>query len=702
MTRFDPQTDMFCPRRNKGRAAALRSLLCGTLIAAGGFFAALPVPAPAQEGEIINYRNADINAFIADISLLTGQTFIVGEGVEGTISVISQRPLPPDAVFELFQTALRGAGYATVPQPNGSYRITPLADAATEASAVGTQNARQNEIVTEIFSLRNSSTILAQNMIKPLVSRQGQVVTDRGSDFIIVVDNAANVERIRDVIRRIDRDLSRRVPVQLSNTSAEEMVAMVDALADAGGEDRAGQGVYAVPVPTNNTVILSGEGDAVDRMAALVRDLDATNTRRSDVRVIRLKHADAEQLAQLLQRVASNIQAEPGENGAAPLPGGDGSTTISFDPATNALVINASPAMQNALERVIAQLDIRRPQVLIEAIIVEVSDTAAKALGLQYVFSSTGDSNVPFTATNFSNTAPNILAATGALVAPNAFGDDDGGLTGLLQQAAIDSLLGLNGFVGGLAGESNGSIFGVIINALKEDSYSNVLSTPSLTVVDNESADLLVGQEIPITTGEAIGANFENPFRTVERQDVGVKLIVRPQINEGGVIRLNITAEVSAILGPVSEISPELILTTRELTTTAIVEDGEIAVLGGLISQDDQVAVDKVPYLGDIPILGRLFQSSSRSAVKQNLMVFLRPTIIRDRSVMQDITERQYELIRREQFSRSELGAPNLDDFTRDSLGDPIPVPDLRSDENGSATGSRTPVAARTGNDGPR
>ena len=255
-----------------------------------------------------------------------------------------------------------------------------------------------------------------------------------------------------------------------------------------------------------------------------------------------------------------------------------------------------------------------------------------------------------FPATNYSNTAPNILASAGALLLDDELGDDDSN-NGLnqLRSAAIDSLLGLNGFTAGFAGTSNGTLFGVIVNALEQDLASNILSTPSLMTLDNAEAKLLVGQEIPITTGEALGSNNANPFRTVERKEVGISLLVKPQISDSNDIRLNITQEVSSVSGTVGQSSGEIITNKREISTSVMVHDGEIIVLGGLIQQNESINLDKVPLLGDIPLLGNLFKSESKSFTKSNLMVFLRPKIVRTIEDSRAITNHKYNLVRKEQ-----------------------------------------------------
>ncbi len=676
-------------QRRKGRsgcAATLRAVLVGTALALAPVLGASAQAETAQE-HTLNYRDADIRAFIDDVSMLTGTTFIVDPRVKGQVTVVSNAPMASSDIFDVFLATLRVNGYSVSSMATGAYKILPN-EAAVQDAALAGDAGDTDRFVTEVFNLRHVDGATAQNMLKPLINDEGRVVANRGSDFLVVVDYASNMGRIRQVIRDIDRDLSVFTSVPLQNTAASEMARIVGSLKASDGEAGAKNAVNAVAIDGTNTLILRGDRQAVARMAQFVQDLDSRNVnRKPDVRVIPLRYAEAEDLMPLLQQVsASMVRAEQADG--TPVSNPDAKVHIAFHKATNALVINADADMLMKLQNVIEELDKPRPQVLVEAIIVEVSDQAARELGLQYVLSGDGaNSRIPFTATSFSNTAPNILAATGALVVGNEVDDDDDTtLVTQLQQAAIDSLLGVSGFVGGVAGQaSDGTIFGVILNALQSDTDSNVLSTPSIMTLDNETASIHVGQEIPITTGEVLGQNFENPFRQVAREDVGIKLIVTPQItngldtgrgagDSGRSIKLAIRQEASSIFGPVTKASADLILNKRELETNVMIDDGEIVVLGGLIEQDEQVSVEKVPLLGDVPVVGRLFQSKGRSKSKTNLMVFLRPTIVSERSGRETATARQYDAIREQQLGYGASETSTLDYFTTDVLQGRVPA----------------------------
>lgn len=658
------------------RAAAGLILLAFFCVWEGHALAQSVPAASTAQNQVLNMRDADIRAFISDISMLTGKTFIVDPRVQGKVTVISQAPLAADDAFALFLSTLRANGFTALPTSDGAFRIVPEEGAAQDAGGI-----EGDQLVTAVIRLHNIDVNVALQMVQPLVHRQGRVVTTRGTNALIVVDYASNVARIRKVLGDVDRDPSVTAVIPLRNTSADQIArAISDLVRIQGDANNPLTNFAAVPLEGTNTVILRGPPELLARLAPLVEKLDSEGASTADTRVVYLKHAVAEEILPILERVSALARGSapaPAANGA-PAPGIPGRASIGVHAGTNALIINASPDVQQELMDVIRQLDIPRHQVLVEAIIVEVSDTAAKQLGVQYVLSGGQGSDIPFSVTNFpSDGSPNILAATGAVVVDQETSGDDSDAIKALQSAAIDSLLGTAGFMGGFAGRgSDGTIFGVILNALKRDVSSNVLSTPSIMTMDNQPASILVGQEIPITTGEALGADNSNPFRTIERKDIGVKLEVKPQINEGGAVKLFIKQEVSSIFGPVSRESGELITNKRQIETTVLVNDGQIIVLGGLIEDDEQLSVDKVPLLGDIPILGNAFKSTDKSRRRTNLMVFLRPSIVTSANDLRAVTDRKYNFIQSEQLQRSRTGESSLDAVVNDLTGRaPAPPP---------------------------
>jgi general secretion pathway protein D len=669
-----------------------RSLLTTTLVAVLAVQAPLATtPALAltvpQSGQTLNVQGADIRAFIQDIARSTGRTFIVDPGVTGTVTVSSDRNLSRAQLFEVFLSTLRANGLVVTPTSSGAYRISPAQGAAQGPSTVGNER-----FATEVFQLRNIDAASAAETIRPLVGAQGQVLANPGANSVVVADFADNLARIRALIGRIDVDRTGFEVVTLENSSAREIAAVLQSvLAPPGGQPGSGM-VSVTPVESSNSVVLRGDPSAIARVRPLVDDLDRRALSADDVKVVFLEHANAEQLLPVLQQIVgqqvtpASANATPRQPGAsraeaapeaiptsasapaAPLPGQR--ATIARFPGANALVISGSADTQRMLSEVIRQLDQRRQQVLIEAIVVELSDTAVKELGVQWMLA--GEDGAPIGLTNFSNSATPLLPIAGGAAATDL--DEDDPLRRQLQNLAVNSLLGANGFVGGGGGRIGNGLFGFIINAAKTDSGSNLLQTPSLMTLDNEEATILVGQEVPITTGETLLDGNSNPFRTTQRQDIGVKLIVRPQINAGGSITLFLRQEVSSINGLLTNGASDLVLNKRELETTLVVDDGDIAVAGGLLDQNDRLAVDAVPGLGQLPVVGGLFRSTSRQRGRTNLMVFIRPTIIRSAADAQVLAADRWGYMRQQQLNTAPDREPSLDEMLRDYIRTQPPV----------------------------
>ncbi|HEY0600729.1 type II secretion system secretin GspD [Brevundimonas sp.] len=669
----------------KRSTRSLPGIALAAVLALQGPLAAAPALAQTG-GQTLNVQGADIRAFIEDIARSTGRTFIVDPAVTGTVTVTSDRPLSRAQLFEVFLSTLRANGLVVTPTGSGAYRISPAQGAAQGPATVGAER-----FATEVFQLRNIDAASAAETIRPLVGPQGQVLPNAGANSVVVADFADNLARIRTLIGRIDVDRSGFEVVTLENSSAREIAAVLQTvLAPPGGQP--GQGMVSVtPVESSNSVVLRGDPSAVARVRPLIEDLDRRAESADDVKVVFLQHANAEALLPVLQQIvgqpvaaasanatpaggrggvgsAVEADAAPASAAAAPVPGQR--ATIARFPGANALVISGSADTQRMLAEVIRQLDQRRQQVLIEAIVVELSDNAVRELGVQWLLA--GEDGNPIGLTNYSDTATPLVPIAGGAAAGQL--DEDDPLRERLQNLAINSLLGANGFIGGGGGRVGDGLFGFIINAAKTDDGSNLLQTPSLMTLDNEEATILVGQEVPITTGETLLDGNSNPFRTTQRQDIGVKLIVRPQINAGGSITLFLRQEVSSINGVLSNSASDLVLNKRELETTLVVDDGDIAVAGGLLDQNDRLSVDKVPGLGDIPGIGALFRSTSRQRGRTNLMVFIRPTIIRSQTDAQSLAADRWGYMRRQQLDNAPGVEPSLDEMLRDYMRTQAPA----------------------------
>jgi general secretion pathway protein D len=673
---------------------------------ATGLMLALAAYAPVIAQTTLNLRDADVRAFIQDASRVTGRNFIIDGRVQGKVTVVSDRPLSRSEYFEVFLSTLRANGLVAIPTSNGAYRIQPAETAAAQPGKIGLSGAARNQFITEVFRLRSIEASSAVDTLRPLVSREGSVTANRGANSLVVADYADNIRRIRSLLQRIDSDGASTELIALKNANARDLATSLQQLitGSSGGGENARGGVAIVAIDSSNSLALRGDRGTVSRFAAIARDLDKRAASGAEVRVIWLQHADAAKLLPVLQQLVGQAAITGGSDStsssasapasttptpvSAPSSGGRNAPVIARYEGANAIIISAPSDMQRTLGDVVRQLDTRREQVLVEAIIVEISDTAARKLGVQFLLGGKPGSNIPFAATNYSNAAPNILTIAGAAAARDlntttttingntTTTTTNNPVSDQLAQAAVNSVLGAAGAFGGFATNvGNDGVFGAIINAVQQDNKSNILSTPSVVTLDNQEAKILVGQEVPITTGEKLGNNFDNAFRTVQRQNVGIQLEVKPQVNEGDAIKLFIRQEVSSIAGPVSNNGSDLILNKREIQTTVTVDDGQIVALGGLLDDNERRTIEKIPLLGDVPGLGQLFRSRAKSREKTNLMVFIRPTILRNTEDARKLAERRYGYIRDQQLVLRPNEEPSLDELVRDYMGAEIPLP---------------------------
>ena len=685
---------------------------------------ALALPSVVQAQYVLNVREADVRAFVADAAEVTGRTFIVDGRVQGKVSVVSDRPLSRSEYFEVFLSTLRANGLVAIPIGNGGFRIQPAEGAAAQPSRIGSKGAARNQLVTEVIRLRAIDAAQAVETLRPLVSREGSLTANRAGRSLVLVDYADNVRRIRALLSEIDRaTIDSTQSIALDHAGAREIAEALTQLIPAASDGGTAL-ASIVAVDSSNTLLLRGDPGTLSRLVGIARQLDARAATGSEIKVLWLDYADAAQMVPMLERlvggqgggeVASGspapislggvsgtsggstgargipaVSATVGGgapatiggglgNGSIQLAGGRGTAVITRYPGANAVVISAPLDVQRRLAEVVRQLDQRQPQVLVEAIIVEVSDSVAKQLGVQFLF---GGKDVPFAVTNFSNIVPNIIDLAGGLLA-DEFEETTTVINGNTVTTSTNSTAGdvlrqnaiaaagqaQGGYFGGVADIGNNRALGVLINAVKADSNSNILSTPHITTNNNVPASILFGQEIPVSTGEALSDNFDNAFRTIQRQNVGIELDVTPQINADNEVRLDLRQEVSSIVGPVSNDFNELIINKREIKTTITVSSGEIAVLGGLLDDNERRTIQKIPLLGDIPIIGELFKSRGNSRVKTNLMVFIRPTILRSQAEREATAARRYGVIREAQRRFNPKAEPSIDELVIDYMG---------------------------------
>ena len=575
----------------------------------------------AQDTFILNYEDVDIKKVTQDIAQFSKKTIILDPRVKGKITIYSNANLNRDQVWNVYLRTIQVNGFSTISE-DGFLRVIP----ENEATRDQTIDSSMGDFETAVIPLNNRSTEEILPMIKPITGRQAHLSAIASINSILLVDRASNVSRIRNLLIDLDKNNTAKITIiKLDNLSSIEAVRILDRLKVQNNPTI--NNFVAIPFAPSNSVILSANDFITKNIRSTLTILDKDITSNDSSDVIYLKYAKAADVAPILNSIASTFVSE--SEGTK--------TVITHHEKTNSLIISSAEENLNAIKNIIAKLDIRRAQVLVEAIVVDLSEKAARSLGVDAIFTGDDDDSIPIGITRFSGTGPDLLGIVGAA-------DDDTNVS--LTTTAISSLLNTQGLVAGFGDmESGEGNFVGILNAIASDTDSNILSTPSILAMDNEPARLFIGQEIPITTGESLGTNNSNPFRTTSRQEVGIELEITPQIDEGTSVILNIKQGVSGIAG-VAQSGTDLITNKREIETTVLVDNNQIIVLGGLIDEDIQEVISKVPVLGSIPLIGKLFQSSSSTTSKKNLMVFLKPTILIDSNSAQEISLEKYNFIK--------------------------------------------------------
>lgn len=629
------------------------------------------VPLQAQDFTV-NLKDTDIQELIKFVADATGKTIVVDPTVKGRVRVVSSKPVSASELYELFLSILEVNGFTAV-LSGDVVRVIQNKDA--RSAPVGVSDGRalitSDEYITAVIRLDNISAAKLIPVLRPLVPQQAHMAAYAPSNAIIISDISANIDKIRDIIERMDKTAVQKTDViKLRYAVAEDVVKMLDQLNKseakaAGGE----QETLLVADERTNSVLISGDELERTRMRNLIDHLDTPLEQSGNVKVVYLEYADAKETAEVLTKVMKNIVEMTPADGTKPAGTSGKSSTIEADEGTNALIITADADEMAALEAVIARLDIRRAQVLVEAIIVEMEVIDGQDLGLQWLFAS-ADGGFGSNINADDARARNIASA----VLP---GDDEDGDP---QDFSLGNLAGALASTPGLSlgwGQLDDDLnMAVILNALKETSNANILSTPSLLTLDNQEAYITVGQNVPFVTGSftntgAGGDGAQNPFQTIERENVGITLTVTPHINEGDAIVLDIEQEVSSLSGlSVTNTASDIITNERKIQTKVLAVDGRVVVLGGLIKDDVQDAQQKIPLLGDIPYLGRLFRSDGEKVTKSNLMVFIRTTIIRDNQQLAGASAQKYRYIRDQQAARREKGLTYLDDASMPLLSE--------------------------------
>ena len=654
---------------------AVSATLAGTVAMTG-----LVTPAQAQEGTFtLNLKNADIHSLIQTVSRQSGRNFVVDPRVKARITVISSTPLNSDELYETFLSVLQVHGYAAVPSGD-LIKIVPDVNAKQgPVPAYSDGNNDSDQLVTQVIKVENVPAAQLVPILRPLVPQQGHLAAYASTNTLIVTDRASNIHRLIDIINGIDRPDNDEVEiVRLGHASASEIIRILQSLQSRGGQiDGTPGSVRFAADERTNSILLSGDPSARTRMRGIIMNLDTPVESGGNTRVVYLRYANAADLLAILTGVSAG-QAKIGTGGddsegetgsastAAPTVDANGAPTpqvptaslirratqtddrpnvdIQADEDTNALIITAPPDEMRSILAVVEQLDIRRAQVLVEAIIAELSTDNSSQLGVNFAVDGSED-NRPAAYTNLGG-------ATQALVGTIASG-------GASLSQGLSLALGRFG--------SDGVNFGFLLSAIASDSNNNILSTPTLVTMDNQEAEIVVGQNVPFVTGQQLSSSNDNPFQTIERQDIGISLKVKPQINEGDNIKMEIEQEVSDVSTTAVTGATDITTNKRSIKTTVLVEDGQTLVLGGLIDDQLNDSRSKVPFLGDIPLLGSLFRYRTNNKTKRNLMVFLHPTILRDPSTADFYSRSKYD----------DLRATQLGLFDQDESFDQNNKPDL-------------------------
>lgn len=579
----------------------------------------------------VNFVDTELGEFIDSVSRITGTTFIVDPRVKGKVTVRTVDRHDADAIYDIFLAQLRAQGYAAVDLPNGSVKIVP--DQAARLEPVPVESAGQpgegsDGVATRVFNVRNAASEQMLGILKPLIDpRVGVITPYPAANLLVVTDWRSNLERIDSLLRQLDQVSDEPLQVMpLQHASATDTAPLLTRLL---AREQGGDSTQVVADPRSNALLVRG---STDRVRALLKQLDrpSDNQHSSNTQVIYLRHANAGEVVKVLRGLSQDgaVPGEGEEEGKDKrlAPANDLGIRLEYEEGTNAVVMVGPDSALAAYRTIVEQLDIRRAQVVVEAIIAEVSDSRAQELGVQWLFA---DEKFGAGIVNFGSNGVNIANIAGAA----ASGDNE---------ALGDLLSATTGATAGIGHIGGGFNFTMLINALKGKSGFNLLSTPTLLTLDNAEASILVGQEVPFVTG-SVTQNNANPYQTIERKEVGVKLRIKPQINIDNSVRLDIVQEVSSIAD--STTASDVITNKREIKTKVMVEDNGLVILGGLISDELSTSDQRVPFLGDIPGLGRLFRSDASKNTKQNLMVFIRPRILRDGPSLAGLSEDKYRTL---------------------------------------------------------
>ena len=585
----------------------------------------------AEETWKINLKNADIREFVTQVSAITGKSFIIDPRVKGDVTIVSNVTLDEDSVYQLFLSVLQVHGFAAVPTGSAIKIVQTVLAKQSGNPNDFVEDLISQELVTRVIPISYATSEDMVKVLRPLIPQYGHIAALSNPNVLIISDHAANITRLVEIIDRVDiADTLEVAIVDLEEAWVEDIVRLLEELApDQIGKSAKGPNkVSIVASERTNSLVIKGERYTLARVKALVDQLDVPANRSGTIKVIRLAHSDAAKMAEILSNVVSSKSGSSEDKMVE--------VSIQADEAINALVIRADPANMIDLMDIIDSLDVRRLQVLIEAAIVEVTSDFNRQLGSELAVGDSTSGTTPLGLTAPSGTLAQILQG---LAVPSGAG-------------SVPTQLGESPLIAGGRVSENGTSFGFIVRALAANSDVNLLSTPSITTMDNEEAKIVVGQNVPFRTGSTVTGSqgTTNPFTTIQREDVGLTLEVTPHINSDSLVRLLIHQEVSevdasslTVIG--SEAAADLITNKRTIDTTILVENEEVIILGGLIRDKETQGESRVPLLGSIPGLGALFRSRTKNIEKQNLLVFLRPTVLTSSADIAETSARKFNRV---------------------------------------------------------
>ncbi|WDE08099.1 type II secretion system secretin GspD [Thalassomonas viridans] len=650
-------------------APKLKKLVLG--VSAAIALSTMSVPEPVYAAQYSpNFKGTEITEFVNIVGKNLKKTMIADPNVRGKVNVRSYDLLTEEQYYQFFLNVLEVYGFSAVEMDNNIIKIIRSKDAKTSSIPVVSNEdpGMGDEMVTRVIEVKNVTVRELVPLLRQLSDQAGggNVVNYDPANVIMLTGTAAVVNRLVKIIQRVDKAGDKDVQIiRLKHASAGEMVRIVEAM-NKSTQGKAGTPTFLIPKivadDRTNSVIVSGERQARERVTHLIERLDSELQTSGNTRVYYLKYSKAEEMVKVLTGVSESIEAEGNASKTKTRSAKKRNISIEAHEDTNTLVITAQPDMLRSLEAVIRQLDIRRAQVLVEAIIVEVFDGDGANLGVQWFHEKGGFTQFTNGPATISSVAAGVVAAEGEEGNTVTTYDENNRPIETKNPDTRGDYTALASALGSVSGGMLGFVdddWGAIVQAVSTDTNSNLLSQPSITTLDNEEAYFIVGQEIPIITGSTASNNNSNPFQTVDRQEVGIKLKVTPQVNEGSGVQLTIEQEVSSVSGATGV---DISINKREIKTTVMADSGAVIVLGGLIDDDVQESKQKVPLLGDIPILGHLFKSTSNTVRKRNLMVFLRPTIIRDGKTMSEISKERYNFIRAGEIEKQQRGLSLLGD----------------------------------------